>query len=109
MHSNQWPQDLPIGRDLVMVRLDDYFLSLSALAKATSLSAKTLRGHLSDPIHPLPYYRPGGKIIVRWSDFLSWIQRYKVAAEVDIDAVVQEIVNDLRGVEPRRIKGRHIR
>jgi hypothetical protein len=101
------PQDLPIGRDVVVVRQDDYFLSIAALAKASSLSAKTLRAYLSDPAHPLPYYRPGGKIIVRWSEFLSWVQRYKARAEVDVDAVVQEIVDDLRGVEPRRLKGRH--
>jgi hypothetical protein len=109
MYNDQRLQELPIGRDVLLVRENDYFLSLSAMAKATNLSTKTLRNYLSDPIHPLPHYRLGGKVIVRWSDFLSWLQRYKVAAEVDIDAVVQEIVDDLRGVEPRRIKGKHIR
>jgi hypothetical protein len=109
MHSDQWPKDLPIGRDVVMVRQDDYFLSMSALAKATNLSTKTLRGHLSDPIHPLPHYRPGSKVIVRWSEFLSWVQRYKVCAEVDINTMVQELVDDLQGVEPYRTRSRRKR
>jgi hypothetical protein len=109
MYNDQRPQELSVGRDVLLVRENDYFLSLSALAKASSLSTKTLRAYLSDAIQPLPHYRPGGKVIVRWSEFLSWLQRYKVSAEVDINAVVQEIVDDLREVEPHRRKGRHIR
>jgi hypothetical protein len=109
MYNDQRPQELSLGRDVLLVRENDNFLSLSVLAKASSLSTKTLRAYLSDPIHALPHYRPGGKVIVRWSEFLLWLQRYKGCAEVDIDTVMQEIVNDLRGVKPHRRKGRHIR
>jgi hypothetical protein len=96
MHSNQRPQELPIGQDVLLVREDDYFLSLSALAKVSSLSVKTLRAHLSDPVHPIPHYRPKGKVLVRWSEFVRWLEHFRVQVSVDVDRVVREVIDELQ-------------
>jgi hypothetical protein len=96
MSNDQRPQELPIGQDVLLVREDDYFLSLSALAKASSLSVKTLRSHLSDPVHPIPHYRPKGKVLVRWSEFVRWLEHFRVQVSLDVDRVVREVIDDLQ-------------
>ena len=100
MHSGQKPEDTFIAQDVVLVRLDDFFLSLRALARAGNLSVKTLRGYLTDSTHPLPHYRPGGKVIIRWSDFLRWLEHYKVMKSADLDRMVEEVMVYLRGSKP---------
>jgi hypothetical protein len=98
MRNLPLPPDLPMGRDVVRVHVPDYFLSLRELAKVGGLSVRTLRGCLADPVAPLPHYRVhGGKIIVRWSEYLTWIERYRVQRAGHLDAIVDEVLEDLRG------------
>ena len=103
MRSDPLPPGAPIAGNVVLVRQDDYFVGLRALAKSSGLSVKTLRTHLSDPVHPLPHYRPGGKIIVRWSEFCGWLERYRGALAPDFDSIVNELVMGLAA--PRRKGG----
>jgi hypothetical protein len=44
---------------------------------------RKLRDYLSDPVRPLPHYRVGGKVLVRRSEFDSWIAAFmrRVAQE----------------------------
>src|SRR5262245_28574485 len=103
-----WPGE-HIAGDVVLLRQDDYFLGLRALAKSSGLSVKTLRSHLSDPVHPLPHYRPGNKIIVRWSEFCRWLERYREILAPDVDAIVNEMVTGLatqrrKSGNPRRTR-----
>lgn len=75
----------------------DPFLSLRALASYSGLSTRKLRDYLTDPAHPLPYYRIGGKIVVRRSEFDAWIAAYRIVGKPDVDRVVSEVLGDLRG------------
>lgn len=70
----------------------DYF-DLKALATYSSCSVRWLRGRLVDPVHPLPYHRIGGKILVKREDFERWISRYKSIPQVnDLDSIVDDVL-----------------
>lgn len=69
----------------------DPFLSLRALASYSSLSVRTLRTYLTDPNHPLPCYRVGAKIIIRRSEFDSWLLHHRHVGSADVDRLVAEV------------------
>lgn len=71
------------------------YLGISALSKISGLSVRKLRDCLADPFHPLPHFRVGGKILVRYADFERWIERYRAAGTEDLDRLVKEVVTDL--------------
>jgi hypothetical protein len=73
----------------------DPFLSLRALAAYSGLGARKLRDYLTDPLHPLPCYRVGGKILVRRSEFDAWIARYRQLGRPDVDRLVADALQDL--------------
>jgi len=85
----------------VTVPLDPY-LSLKALSRYSGLSVRTLRGHLTDPVHPLPHYRITGKLLVRRSEFDQWIARYRCCGRPDLDALVNGVVETIRKKPPTR-------
>lgn len=68
------------------------YLSLKALAAYSSLSARTLRKALKDPSHPLPHYKPNGKVLVRRSEFDEWIGRYRRDRSLDMSAQLDRVV-----------------
>lgn len=69
------------GRRL-FIRVDneqDVFFSVDALAEQSSLSKRTIRDLLKDPLNPLPHYKVNGRILVHWGEFKEWLQTYRVA------------------------------
>ena len=66
------------------------YLDLKRLSKYSSLSVRTLRGHLGE----IPYYRVGGKLLVKKSDFDNFIEQHKVVN--NLDEIVEDIVNEIR-------------
>ena len=79
----------------------DPFLTLKALATYSSLGVRTLRAHLTDPRHPLPCYRIGGKIVVRRSEFDAWVAQFKTVGNPSVEHVVAEVLADLGGLQHR--------
>jgi hypothetical protein len=75
----------------------DPFLSIRALANYACVSVRKLREHLEDPVHPLPHYRVGGKIVVRRSEFDSWMVAYRRVGQADVGGIVDSVMRDLRG------------
>jgi len=73
---------------------DDRYMSLKALAHYSGLSVRTLRDRLNDPTHPLPHYRPRGKVLVRRSEFDRWMTRYRVEGNVALEAIVRDVLGD---------------
>ncbi len=81
------------GVDNIAVRTDlDPYLSLKALSAHSGMSIRTLRKALNDPVHPLPHFRPGGKILIRRSEFDQWIARFRQEGS-DVDGLVAEIAS----------------
>ena len=81
-------------RVIVSTTLDP-FLSLKALAAYSGLGVRTLRTYLTDITHPLPCYRVGGKILVRRSEFDTWIARHRQVGCGDVDRLVADALKDL--------------
>ncbi len=83
------------GVDNIAVRTDlDPYLSLKALSAHSGMSIRTLRKALNDPVHPLPHFRPGGKILVRLSHFDQWMGRFHRDGS-DLDTLVSQIVREV--------------
>jgi hypothetical protein len=68
-----------------------------ALVGYASMSPRWLRAQLTDPHHPLPCYRlPGGKILVRRSEFDAWLARYRQVGDPNVERIVRDVLADLR-------------
>ena len=79
----------------VLVSLDDAYLPMGRLSAYSGLSVRTLRGYLAHPVHPLPCYRIGGKVLVRRSEFDQWAQQFRAAPSSKVDALVSEALRGL--------------
>jgi hypothetical protein len=80
----------------------DQWMSLKALAGYSGLSVRNLRDRITDPAHPLPCYRIGGKLLARRSDYDAWAARYRRVGDVELDQVVSEVLRGLRATPTRR-------
>jgi hypothetical protein len=88
---------LVVVDELVLTIPTDPYLSLRALAGYSGCSVRWLRDRLADPQRPLPCFRlPGGKVLVRRSDFDTWIARFRQVGRADVQRVVAEVLEGLR-------------
>jgi excisionase family DNA binding protein len=71
------------------------YLPLKQLATYTGLSVRTLRVHLVHRTQPLPYYKIGGKILVRRADFDAWAAQFRVSPPTGIADLVNDVVRGL--------------
>jgi hypothetical protein len=84
---------LAVVKEYTLASPSDPYLNLKALAQYGSCSVRWLRDRLTDPHRPLPCYRlPGGKILVRRSDFDSWVAQYRTVGLPDVQRVVDEVL-----------------
>ena len=67
------------------------YMPLKKLAHYAGLSVRTLRKLLARRQAPLPYYRIGGKILVRRADFDAWASRFRRDAD-SVAAIVDDIM-----------------
>jgi excisionase family DNA binding protein len=93
-HTSAWAGGPFVQGVTVGISLDP-FLSLKALAAYAGLSVRKLRDCLDDSMYPLPHYRVGGKILVRRSEFDTWMNRYRQVRGVDVDQIVQDVLGRL--------------
>jgi len=70
---------LAVVEHIMLTAPADPFLSLRALADYSGLSVRTLRKFLerNPPSQALPCYRLEGKVVVRRSDFDTFMQQYR--------------------------------
>ena len=69
---------LVVVEEIALASATDPYLGLRALSTYSGCSVRWLRDRLTDVAHPLPCFRlPGGKILVRRSDFDGWIAAYR--------------------------------
>jgi hypothetical protein len=74
--------------------IESAYLDLKALARYSSISIRTLRKILANPAGP-PHYRPGGKLLVRKSDFDAWMAQFR-REPVDLDSLVEEVLAEFQ-------------
>ena len=70
------------------------WLDLRRAAEYSSLSIRTLRKYIDDPVHPLPVKLAGGKFILRQLDLDMWLQGFPAAGE-QRDRLVDELLAEL--------------
>jgi hypothetical protein len=96
---------LVVVDELTLATPHDPFLSLKGLASYAGVSVRWLRDRLTDVHHPLPHYRPYGKVLVRRSEFDGWLARYRQVGRADVTAVVHDVLESLArsgsGLGPR--------
>lgn len=94
--------------DQVTVRLDlDPYLSLRAAAGYCGLSTRFLRGRIAEG--QLPHYRPGGKVLIRRSHLDAWLEQFRRVGGQDVDALVNDVLADLRGESDKVLGGQRPR
>jgi hypothetical protein len=72
---------------------EDGYLRLPELSTYSGIGERTLEKYLHDPINPLPYYKVGGIVTVRRSEFDVWAKAFRVNnAPKDIEAMVDAMV-----------------
>jgi len=79
----------------VAVGLDPY-LTVRGLAGYSGLSTRKLRDLLTDPHHPLPCFRVGGRILVKRSDFDRWVAAFRQNGTPDLAAVADAMFRELQ-------------
>src|SRR5256885_12554310 len=88
------PEVRGVSADQVVAGIEtDTFLSLKALAGYSSLSVRTLRHFIYElpPEQALPCYRLPGKLLVRRSEFDSWLARYRSRGRPSLVKALREL------------------
>jgi len=83
---------LEVAERIVLSTALDPWLSLRALSAYSGLSIRTLRAHIAHPLGPLPFYRLKAKILVRRSEFDSWMQQHRQVGVAGVDQVVDAMI-----------------
>jgi hypothetical protein len=73
------------------------YLDLKALSRYSCLSVQTLRSILSRPGGP-PHYKPGGKVLIKRSDWDSWMAQHRQEPK-DLDAIVEGVMAEIMGTK----------
>lgn len=81
--------------NLPVVNIDKY-LDLKGLSAYSSLSVRTLRDYLKDPVDPIPSFCVRRKILVRKSEFDQWISRHRIDTK-DVSRLVDEMAAAFSG------------
>lgn len=82
--------------DIAGFALNEQYFDLRGLSAYSSMGISTLRYHIRE--NELPAFKiPGkkdrtGKILVKRSEFDSWIERFRGNDFVDIEAIANELV-----------------
>jgi hypothetical protein len=77
--------------------MNDRYYDLNTLSGECCLCVRTLREHLKDKQHPLPYFKVGGKVLVKWSEFETWMEKHRARRRQGKDDL-DKTVDDLAGV-----------
>lgn len=88
---------LVVVESLELTTALDPYLSLRALAGYSGCSVRWLRDRLTESRQPLPCYRlPGGKVLVRRSEFDAWLARYHCVGRPEVDRIVADVLAGLQ-------------
>jgi len=70
------------------------WLDLRAVQQYATISERTLRAWIHHLIEPLPAVRVGGKVLVKRSDFDTWLRKHSKNA--DVSEIVEKILAEVK-------------
>ena len=76
------------------IGLTDQYFDLKGLEAYSALSVSKLRDHISGS--GLPSYRVGGKILVKRSEFDTWMAQFRHHKGKDVKEITKRILDNLR-------------
>ena len=76
------------------ISLKDGYFDLPGLAKYCSLKVPTLRDHIRSG--DLPAFKVKGKILIKKSEFDTWLEGYRVNRKQDLNNVVDDVMASLK-------------
>lgn len=72
---------------------EDCFLPLKELSRISGRSVRTHRKQITE--EGLPFYQPGRKILVLWSEYCQWMRRFRGGNQDEIE--IQRIIEKIKG------------
>ena len=77
------------------ISLKDFYFDLKGLKTYSSMRVPTLREHIKTG--DLPAFKVKGKILVKKSEFDSWLEGYRINRNRDLDSIANEAIKALKG------------
>jgi len=89
--------DLVIPDDMTdtAIALKDQYFDLRGLAAYSSMAVPTLRDYIS--AGQLPCFKLKGKILIKRSEFDTWLEGYRLNKKQELQAIVDGVMEGLRG------------
>ncbi len=72
------------------------WMDIRALTQYAAISPRTVREWVHRPTNPLPAAQVGGKLLIRRTVFDEWMTKHLVRENASVDAIVNEVMADLR-------------
>ena len=69
----------------------EYF-TVNGAALYLSMSERTIRSCLTDPLDPIPHFRKGRMIRIRRSELERWFENHRAVDLIEIDKLVDELI-----------------
>lgn len=77
-----------------VITLKDQFFDLRGLSAYSAMGVPTLRDYIRN--NKLPSFKVRGKILIKKSEFDSWIENFRINKTQDLDSLVDEIMDSLK-------------
>jgi hypothetical protein len=78
------------------ISLKDQYFDLRGLEAYSALKVSTLRDHIRS--EGLPYFKVKGKLLIRKSEFDTWLEGYRVNRSKQINDIVDDVMDSLEVV-----------
>ena len=73
--------------------IDDQYFDLRGLSAYSALGVATLRDYIRSDA--LPCFKVKGKILIKKSEFDTWVERYRINQAQDINSIVDGVMESL--------------
>lgn len=89
------------------ISLKDQYFDLRGLSVYSSLGVGTLRDHIRSG--SLTAYKVKGKLLIKKSEFDSWIEGYRINRSKQINDIADDVMARLKSRQPNKPLGGHYR
>ncbi len=79
------------------IALKDQYFDLKGLSVFSSMAVGTLRDHIK--AGSLPCFKVRGKILIKMSEFDAWIEGYRMNKKQELNNIVDDVMEGLKGTK----------